>query len=144
METLSSFTSASLIIIESLPTTMKLPGTYIDAFLLPIPKDRVPEYRKLAEQAAAVWMEHGALQYTECAADDLTTDFCRRFDETADAKEHETVIFAWAVFADRAARDAANAKIMSDERITSMGDQTGKIFDCKRMAFGGFQTIVSH
>ncbi|MGL4399860.1 MAG: DUF1428 domain-containing protein [Luteolibacter sp.] len=123
---------------------MKLPGTYIDGFLLPIPKDRLEEYRKLAEQAAAIWMEHGALQYTECAADDLDTEWCRRFDETAAAQEHETVIFAWAVFADRESRDAANAKIMADERITSMGDQTGEIFDCKRMAFGGFNAIVSH
>jgi uncharacterized protein YbaA (DUF1428 family) len=123
---------------------MKLPGTYIDGFLLAIPKDRVPEYRKLAEQAAAIWMEHGALQYTECAADDLNTEWCRRFDETAGAQENETVIFAWAIFADRESRDAANAKIMADERITSMGDQTGKIFDCKRMSFGDFNVIVSH
>jgi uncharacterized protein YbaA (DUF1428 family) len=123
---------------------MKIPGTYIDGFLLPIPKDRLEEYRRIAGQAAAIWKEHGALQYTECAADDLDTEWCRRFDETAGAEEHETVIFAWAVFADRAARDAANAKIMSDERLTCMADQSGKIFDCKRMAFGGFQTIVAH
>ncbi len=123
---------------------MKTPGTYIDGFLLPIPKDRIEEYRKLAEQAAAVWMEHGALQYTECAADDLDSPWSRSFQETANVAEHETVIFAWAVFADRESRDAANAKIMSDERITSMGDQTGKIFDCKRVAYGGFKAIVSH
>lgn len=107
-------------------------------------KDNIEEYRKLAEQAAAIWIEHGALQYTECAADDLSTDFCRGFDETANAEQDETVIFAWAVFADRAARDAANAKIMADERMTSMCDQTKNLFDCTRMAFGGFQTIVTH
>ncbi len=123
---------------------MKTPGTYIDGFLLPVPSDKLEQYRQLAEQAAAIWKEHGALQYTECAAEDLSTDFCRRFDETAAAQAHETVIFAWAVFADRAARDAANAKIMADERLKGMCEQTGQIFDCKRMAFGGFKTIVSH
>lgn len=123
---------------------MKTPGTYIDGFLLPIPKDKLEDYRQLAERAAAIWKEHGALQYTECAADDLTAESCRTFTDTAAATEHETVIFAWAVFTDRAARDAANAKIMADERLQGMCEQTGKIFDCKRMAFGGFKTIVSH
>ena len=123
---------------------MKTTESYIDVFLLPIPKDRLEEYRKLAEQTAAIWIEHGALQYTECAADDLSTDFCRRFDETASAKENETVIFAWAVFPNRATRDAANAKIMADERIQAICPVTAQIFDCKRMSFGGFNTIVSH
>jgi uncharacterized protein YbaA (DUF1428 family) len=109
-----------------------------------VPTAKLEDYRKIAEQAAAIWLEHGALQYTECVADDLGGEFCRSFVETAAAKEDETVIFAWAVFADRAARDAANAAIMADERMNSMCDETGKIFDCKRMAFGGFKTIVSH
>jgi uncharacterized protein YbaA (DUF1428 family) len=91
---------------------MKLPGTYIDGFLLAVPTAKLEEYRAIADQAGDIWMKHGALQYTECAADDLSTEFCRSFRDTANAKEDETVIFAWAVFADRAARDAANAKIM--------------------------------
>jgi uncharacterized protein YbaA (DUF1428 family) len=122
---------------------MNPPGTYIDGFLLPVPKAKLDEYRKLAEQASAIWIEHGALQYTECAADDLGAEFCRSFTETAAAQEDETVIFAWAVFADRAARDAANAKIMADERLKAICPQTAQIFDCKRMAFGGFKIIVS-
>jgi uncharacterized protein YbaA (DUF1428 family) len=123
---------------------MKTPGTYIDGFLLPVPTAKLEDYRKLAEQAAAIWLKHGALEYTECVADDLGTDFCRSFVDSADAKEDETVIFAWAVFADRAARDAANAAIMADEAMSSMGEQTAKLFDCKRMSFGGFKTLVSH
>ena len=122
---------------------MKIPGTYIDGFLLPIPKAKLEDYRKLAQQAAEIWIEHGALQYTECAADDLGTTFCRRFDETAAANEDETVILAWAVFADREARDAANAKIMQDERLQAMCQTSESIFDAKRMAFGGFQTLVA-
>ena len=123
---------------------MKTPGNYIDGFLLPVPKAKLDDYKRVAERAAAIWIEHGALQYTECAADDLNTDFCRSFVDTAGAKEDEIVILAWAVFADRAARDAANAAIMTDERMTSMCEETGQIFDCKRMAFGGFKPIVAH
>lgn len=122
---------------------MKLNGTYLDGFLLPVPTAKLEEYRQLASRAAAIWTEHGALHYVEAAADDVTTDFCRSFVATAEASEDETVIFAFAVFADKAARDAANAKIMADERMSSMCTETAAIFDCKRMAFGGFRAIVN-
>jgi uncharacterized protein YbaA (DUF1428 family) len=122
---------------------MKLPGTYIDGFLLAVPTAKLEEYRAIADQAGDIWMKHGALQYTECAADDLSTEFCRSFRDTANAKEDETVIFAWAVFADRAARDAANARIMADEQLQAICSATNAIFDCKNMSFGGFKTIVA-
>ena len=123
---------------------MKTPGQYVAGFLLPISPSNLSAYREVAERAASVWMEHGALQYTECAADDLTTDFCRPFNDAAGANAEETVVFAWAVFADRESRDAANGKIMADPRIQELGVKTDPLFDCKRMAFGGFQVIVSH
>lgn len=122
---------------------MKTPGTYVDGFLLPVPTANLDAYREVAQQAAAIWLEHGALQYTECVADDLGGDFCRSFTDTAAANTDETVIFAWAVFADRAARDAANAKIMADERLKALCPESQTLFDCKRMAFGGFRTLVA-
>ena len=122
---------------------MKLPGTYVDGFLIPVPKDKIDDYRELAQSASVIWREHGALQYTECVADDLTTDFCRSFLSAAGAKDGETVIFAWAVFADREARDEANARIMADPRIQKLGARSDAIFDCKRMAFGGFAPLVA-
>ena len=123
---------------------MKIPGNYIDGFLLPIPKDRVEDYRQIADKAGAIWLEHGALQYTECAADDLTAEWCRSFVEASGATELETVIFAWAVFADRESRDAANARIMADERLSGMCEQSGNIFEPSRMAFAGFKVLVAH
>lgn len=122
---------------------MKLNGTYLDGFLLPVPTAKLEDYRQLATKAAAIWTEHGALHYVEAAAEDLNTEFCRSFVSAAEAKEDETVIFAFAIFADKAARDAANAKIMADERLSTMCAETSAIFDCKRMAFGGFKTIVN-
>ncbi len=122
---------------------MKLTGTYLDGFLLPVPTAKLEEYRQLATKAAAIWTEHGALHYVEAAADDLSTEFCRSFVATTDAKEDETIIFAFAVFADKTARDAANAKIMADERMNSMCNESAAIFDCNRMSFGGFRSIVN-
>jgi uncharacterized protein YbaA (DUF1428 family) len=122
---------------------MKLTGTYLDGFLLPVPTSKLEEYRAIALKAAAIWIEHGALHYVEAAADDLSTDFCRSFIATADANEDETIIFAFAIFADKIARDAANAKIMADERLKEICPATAAIFDSQRMAFGGFKAIVN-
>ena len=35
---------------------------YVDGFVVPVPTARLDDYRKLAELAAKVWREHGALQ----------------------------------------------------------------------------------
>ena len=46
--------------------------TYVDGFLLAVPKDRLEEYKELARKANQVWMEHGALSYVETAGDDVS------------------------------------------------------------------------
>ena len=32
--------------------------TYVDGYLLPLPKKNVPAYRRMAKQAAKIWREH--------------------------------------------------------------------------------------
>lgn len=119
---------------------------YIDGFVLPIPKHRVPEYQAIAEAAAKLWKEYGALEYWECVGDDLNTECSRSFPEMTKAKEDETVIFAWAVFESRQARDAANEKILADPRmaelLAGLTNPENPIIDFQRMAHGGFREIV--
>jgi uncharacterized protein YbaA (DUF1428 family) len=57
-------------------------------------------------------------------------------------KPGETVVFAWIVYKSRAHRDRVNAKVMKDPRVASMCDEKDMPFDCKRMLYGGFKTIV--
>lgn len=118
-------------------------GNYVDGFVLPVPKNRIDAYRELATKAAVIWREHGALHYQECVLDDPSGEHCRTFNDMAGTGDDETVIFAWAVFADRAARDEANSKIMNDPRMGEMCGQTAAIFDGKRMAYAGFKSLVS-
>lgn len=117
--------------------------TYTDGFVLSIPKDQLTAYTQLATKAAEIWREHGALEYRECAGDDMEAKDMVSFTDMAGAKPDEIVIFAWATFKSREHRDEVNAKIMADPRMASMCEQTGPLFDCKRMAYGGFKTIVS-
>jgi uncharacterized protein YbaA (DUF1428 family) len=107
-----------------------------------LPKDKIEEYRKVAELACEVWMEHGALDYRECLGEDLTVNDMVSFPQLAGAKPDETVVFAWIAYESREHRDAVNAKVMDDPRLKEMMSSDPQLFDCKRMAYGGFQTIV--
>jgi uncharacterized protein YbaA (DUF1428 family) len=115
---------------------------YVDGFLLPLPKDKVDHYRQMAEQAGKVWREHGALEYRECIGDDLDVKDQVPFPRLIASKPDETVVFAWIVFESREHRDQVNAKVMSDPRLAGMADPGAMPFDVKRMAYGGFKTIV--
>jgi uncharacterized protein YbaA (DUF1428 family) len=86
--------------------------------------------------------EHGALEYRECAGDDLKVKFGVPFTRSAKVKPGETVVFSWIVFKSRAHRDRVKVKVMKDLRITAMCDQKAMPFDLKRMVYGGFKVLV--
>ncbi len=115
---------------------------YVDGFVLPVPKDKVDLYRSMAGQAGKIWREHGALEYRECIAEDMDAKDMVSFLQIAGASADETVVFAWIVFESRASRDEVNAKVMADERLKGMCEKGQVPFDYKRMAYGGFQTLV--
>ena len=115
---------------------------YVDGFVLPIPKKNLAAYKKLAQLAAKVWIEHGALAYHECVAHQLDVPMGTRFDRLTKAKKGETVVLAWIVYKSRADRARITAKVMQDPRLASMMDPKAMPFDMKRMACGGFKVGV--
>lgn len=115
---------------------------YVDGFVIPLPKDKIDEYRSLAEKAGKIWKEHGALAFIESVGDDLEVKDMVSFPQLANVGPDETVAFSWIVYESREHRDAVNAKVMADPRIKELGDPAKSPFDCKRMAYGGFKTIV--
>lgn len=117
--------------------------SYVDGFVLPLPADKVEVYRSIAEHAGRLWIEHGALEYRECVAEDTTAYDIVTFPKLAGAGEGETVVFAWIVYKSREHRDEVNAKVMADPRLNELMEKHGNPFDYKRMAYGGFKTIVS-
>jgi uncharacterized protein YbaA (DUF1428 family) len=115
---------------------------YIDGFVLPLPKDKLEQYKVLATKAAAIWKEYGALEYIEAAGDDLAVQEMTSFPTIAGASQEETVVMAYIVYESREHRDAVNAKVMADPRLQEMCNKDNPLFDFKRMAFGGFKVIV--
>ena len=116
--------------------------SYVDGFLLPVPKKNLPAYRRMAQKAGKIWKQYGALQYCECAADDMNVKFGMPFPKYVKPKPGETIFFSWIMYKSRAHRDSVNAKIMKDPRLKEMMKNTPMPFDAKRMAYGGFKVIV--
>lgn len=116
---------------------------YIDGFVLPLPKDKIEDYRKIAAKAGAIWKEHGALEYVESVLDDPESMDMIPFPRLANADAEETVVFAWIVFRSREQRDAVNRRVMEDPRMKEMMKLDSGSFDYTRMAYGGFTTLVS-
>jgi len=117
-------------------------ANYVDGFVLPVPKDRVAAYRRLARSAGKIWKEYGALAYVECVADDVKPGKYTSFPQSVKLKKDEVVCFAWIVYQSRRQRDSINAKIMKDPRLEEMMAKGPLPFDGKRMIFGGFKVIV--
>jgi uncharacterized protein YbaA (DUF1428 family) len=116
---------------------------YVDGFVLPIPTKNLKAYRRIAQKAGKVWRDHGALEYRECVGDDLKVTTGVPFPRIVKRKRGETVLFSWIVYRSRAHRDRVNAKVMKDPRLNEMMDPKSMPFDIKRMAYGGFRTLVA-
>ena len=115
---------------------------YVDGFVVPVPLRNLDAYRRMAEQAGKIWMEHGALQYFEAVGDDVKPGKVTSFPQSVQLKDDETVVFSWILYDSREHRDQVNAKVMDDPRIKEMMDPKSMPFDGMRMFWGGFKGLI--
>ena len=106
---------------------------YVDIYLLPVPEDRIDDYREQALVFGAVVKEHGGLSYREFRGDDVEGGFS--------VEDGLVMTAAVAEFETRAHRDEVMEKVMQDPRVTAMTDGED-ITDMSRMRYGGFETFV--
>ncbi|HWM48835.1 MAG TPA: DUF1428 domain-containing protein [Xanthobacteraceae bacterium] len=116
---------------------------YVDGFIVPVPKKNLKAYRKMAQKAAKVWREHGALEVREAVADDVKPGKWTSFPQSVKLKSNETVVFSYIVYKSRAQRDRVLKKVMSDKRLADMMSAKDMPFDGKRMIYGGFKIFVN-
>ena len=117
--------------------------SYVDGFVLPVPKKNLAKYRRMATKAGKIWREHGAIEYHECVADDVKPGKSTSFPQAVKLKPGEVVLFSWIVYKSRAQRDAVNKKVMSDPRLADMMDPKSLPFDGRRMFWGGFKPLIT-
>lgn len=115
---------------------------YVDGFVVPVPKKNLAAYRRMARRIGKIWLEHGALQYTECVADDVKSGKVTSFPQAVKLKPGEVVVFSWIVYKSRAARDRANRKVMADPRLADLMNPKKLPFDGMRMFWGGFKPFL--
>ena len=116
--------------------------SYIDGFVVPVPKKNLPAYRRMAQKAGKVWREYGALEYREWIADDVKMGKHTSFPQSVKLKPDEIVVYSWIVFKSRVQRDRINAKVMKDPRLADMMDPKALPFDGKRLIYGGFKLLI--
>ena len=117
-------------------------GRYVDGFVLPIPRRNHAAYVRMSRIAAKVWIEHGALEYHECVADDVKRGKFTSFPRSVKLKPDEVVWFSWIMYKSRAQRDRVNAKVMNDPRMAKYMTSPAMPFDGKRMFYGGFKVMI--
>jgi uncharacterized protein YbaA (DUF1428 family) len=115
---------------------------YVDGFVVPVPRDNLPAYKRMAARAGKIWREYGALEYHECVADDVQPGKRTSFPQSVKLKPDEVVVFSWIVYKSRAQRDRINKQVMGDPRLADMMDPKRLPFDGKRMFWGGFKSMV--
>ena len=113
---------------------------YYEGFIVPVPKANREEYRKHAADAAPIFHDLGVLRHVEAWASDIPDGKVTDFRKAVQAKDDEDVVFSWFEYPDKATRDSANQKMMSDPRMQEMG--ASMPFDGKRMIMGGFESIL--
>jgi uncharacterized protein YbaA (DUF1428 family) len=110
---------------------------YVDGYVAAVPAANRQDYIKHAREAAELLKEWGATRIVENWGDDVPkgkqTDFMR----AVAAKPDEVIVFSWVEYPDKATRDAAGQKMMSDPRMQAMTMP----FDGARMIYGGFETL---
>ncbi len=117
--------------------------SYVDGYVVPVPKKKLQAYRTMARKAGKLWKEYGALEYVECVADDVKPGKHTSFPQSVKLKPGEIVIFSYVVYKSRAHRNSVNKKVMNDPRMQKMCDPKSMPFDGKRMFWGGFKSIIN-
>ena len=118
-------------------------ANYVDGFVLPVPKKKVKAYQSMAQKAGKLWLEHGALEFHECMAEDVKDGKVTSFPMSVKLKKGEVVFFSWIIYKSRKHRDAVLKAVMTDPRMEKICTPDKMPFDAQRMVWGGFQPIVS-
>lgn len=114
--------------------------SYVDGFIVAVPTANREQFKQHAETAAVLFKECGALSVAECWGDDVPDGKVTSFPMAVKLQKHETVVFSWIIWPDKATRDSGMAKLMNDPRMQP--DVNPMPFDGQRLIYGGFEMIV--
>lgn len=120
-------------------------GTYVEGFVISIPKKNTAKYTKLAREGLHAWMKFGALDYKECILDIAKPPYVTfTFRNMAKAKPNETVWFSFITFKSKTHWKAVNKKVMAyfAKKYDDQQAPYDMPFDMKRMSHAMFKVVV--
>lgn len=115
--------------------------SYVDGFVVPVPRKKLDAYRELARKSGELWKKHGAIDYVECVGDDVKPGKVTSFPQSVNLEDDEVVVLSWIIYKSKEDRDRINKEVM-DEPFMKDADPKSWPFDGQRMFFGGFEPIV--
>lgn len=113
--------------------------SYITGIVLPVPTARKEDYRKVVTDVSELFREYGATEIVAAWGEDVRAGQVTDFRRAVQARDDETVVFAWFVWPDRATADAADRQMLEDGRMKPFPDMP---FDPQRMIMGGFAPVL--
>lgn len=116
--------------------------TYVDGFVLPLPKGKEDDYKRQAEKFALKAKEQGAIGTIEALGDNLERGHTTDFFMAVKANEDENVVFSFILWPSKEVRDSGWEKIMADPDMHPGAEPMP--FDGKRMFWGGFRPLVNN
>ena len=112
--------------------------SYVQGFLIAVPKANKQAYLKSAQSAAPIFQEYGATRVMETWSEDIPDGKVTDFKRAVQAKKDEAIVFSWIEWPDKQTYDAATKKMETDHRWKEMPEMP---FDGSRMIWGGFQPV---
>ncbi len=112
---------------------------YVCGLVIPVPENRMEDYRAWAETGAAFFREYGCREIVECWEDFIPDGQHTDFRKAVAAKPGEKIVFTWQIWPDKAQFQAAEAKMHDDPRMDSAGEPP---FDARRLILGCFAPLV--
>ncbi|MEZ5911748.1 MAG: DUF1428 domain-containing protein [Paracoccaceae bacterium] len=110
----------------------------VDVVVIPVPDQNRKAYLREAKQLAPLFIECGATEVLDGWADDLTDGDVTSFPRAVQRGEGEAVAVGFVLWPSKRTRDSGWKKALADPR---MPQPPSRIYDGKRMFFGGFDVI---
>lgn len=119
--------------------------SYVDGFVVAVPTANKQKFNEHTRLADAVFIDLGATRILECWGDDVPAGTLTDFRKAVQANDGETVVCSWIEWPDKATRDAAMHKMMSEDFEDPRMDpeKNPMPFDGKRLIVGGFAPIAT-
>ncbi len=119
--------------------------TYVDGFVIAVPKANKDKFIAHAETGDQVFMQHGATRVVECWQDDVPEGKQTDFFRAVDCRDDEAVVFSWIEWPDKDTREKGMAAVMEAMKTDPRMDpeKNPMPFDGMRMIFGGFSSVVT-